>query len=414
MIRRPLTALLITVIAFQSGVLAQAPVDQNPKGRPSPELLSTLRKGQKTKEKACREQKPGVKRTYSFRDMSVRHPFKSDGDVIRPDRIEPAFGPKPKYSRWRKIIPFWKTPVDKYGPSVFAFKKNTGRDVPVNETKRSKRIRTMFEESVAARATTDASSAAFDWREEKHGLQFSQPIFQGWYCNNCWSHASVEAFQLSRQLIKRRAGFTGDFDPSHVSSRNYVVEASVCYAKSLAKEESTFPCQFSWHSETLSYLVTDGLPNPEIPNIADDFSAGLRWKCSATSSVRALTWDYVSVFPHEVAKTEEIKRALVTYGPIISTIVTDDCLNLYGGGVFNELHNNYTDGKGEKKLVDGDHIVLIVGWDDKRGAWLVKNSWGTEWGENGYGWIKYGSNNIGQFAAWILADPEERVVTSDE
>ena len=64
----------------------------------------------------------------------------------------------------------------------------------------------------------------------------------------------------------------------------------------------------------------------------------------------------------------------------------------YKGGVFNE--------KTEGKV---GHVVLLIGWDDDRQAWLVKNSWGEKWGEKGFGWIKYGSNNIGQFAAWIDA-----------
>lgn len=37
------------------------------------------------------------------------------------------------------------------------------------------------------------------------------------------------------------------------------------------------------------------------------------------------------------------------------------------------------------------HCVVLVGWDNNLngGSWLIKNSWGTGWGTNGYGWIKF-------------------------
>lgn len=43
----------------------------------------------------------------------------------------------------------------------------------------------------------------------------------------------------------------------------------------------------------------------------------------------------------------------------------------------------------------GGHAVMLCGYDDARqigdstGAFIVRNSWGTEWGEDGYGWLPY-------------------------
>ena len=51
---------------------------------------------------------------------------------------------------------------------------------------------------------------------------------------------------------------------------------------------------------------------------------------------------------------------------------------------------------------------MLVGWDDNKQAWLIKNSWGKDWGEDGFGWVKYDSNNIGLFAAWIQPSPINR------
>jgi hypothetical protein len=55
-----------------------------------------------------------------------------------------------------------------------------------------------------------------------------------------------------------------------------------------------------------------------------------------------------------------------------------------------------------------DHDVMLVGWDDSKGrngAWIMRNSWGTGWGDRGYAWIEYGSFSIGTEAVWASATP---------
>ena len=42
-----------------------------------------------------------------------------------------------------------------------------------------------------------------------------------------------------------------------------------------------------------------------------------------------------------------------------------------------------------------NHAVLMVGYDDSKNAWKVKNSWGTGWGLSGYFWIAQGANTCG-------------------
>jgi C1A family cysteine protease len=43
----------------------------------------------------------------------------------------------------------------------------------------------------------------------------------------------------------------------------------------------------------------------------------------------------------------------------------------------------------------GGHAVAAVGYDDNykignsKGALLIRNSWGTGWGQQGYGWLPY-------------------------
>lgn len=79
--------------------------------------------------------------------------------------------------------------------------------------------------------------------------------------------------------------------------------------------------------------------------------------------------------------------------------------SMFGFTVFSSIDQAWYKGKipfpcaGDK--VEGGHAVMAVGYDDKmeiknevsgdktKGALLIRNSWGVEWGASGYGWLPY-------------------------
>ena len=50
---------------------------------------------------------------------------------------------------------------------------------------------------------------------------------------------------------------------------------------------------------------------------------------------------------------------------------------------------------GPKDSVEGGHAIMDVGYDDTKKCLLIRNSWGTSWGDKGYGWLPYDYVNKG-------------------
>jgi cathepsin L len=114
-------------------------------------------------------------------------------------------------------------------------------------------------------------------------------------------------------------------------------------------------------------------------------------KDKAGVHLHAVNWSFVT--PHQdTPSTDELKKALLEHGPLSVCVNATSLFIAYKHGVFNEHDNG-----------DINHAVLLTGWDDSRGAWRIKNSWTSRWGESGFMWIEYGSNKVGTLAAWVNA-----------
>ena len=114
---------------------------------------------------------------------------------------------------------------------------------------------------------------------------------------------------------------------------------------------------------------------------------------SCPTPYQAQSWGYVNG-ANNIPSVEEIKQAIYDYGAVQCGIYVDSFFMAYTSGVFDRCVN--------KKGVQVNHTVLLCGWDDAKGAWFMKNSWGTGWGENGFMWIVYGCNKVGYGANYIV------------
>jgi C1A family cysteine protease len=80
---------------------------------------------------------------------------------------------------------------------------------------------------------------------------------------------------------------------------------------------------------------------------------------------------------------------VLSTGPL-SVCVDAARWNSYRGGIVTSCGNRV------------DHCVQAVGVDTSS-HWIVRNSWGTSWGEGGYIWLKYGQDTcaISSDPTWV-------------
>lgn len=224
---------------------------------------------------------------------------------------------------------------------------------------------------------TEKLPSRWDWREKTPGGL--PPIRDQGNCGSCWAFATVGALECA---IKIKDGINVDL------SEQWLVDC--------AKGLFWHGCEggisaHDWHKgiKTDSCGGYGAVLETDYPYTGDDGSCS----CPKPHYYTIRDWHYVGPMLG-IPSLDALKTAIYRYGPIVASMEAKESFLAYKGGVYNDNLNS---------KAAPNHMVVIVGWDDNYGggSFIIRNSWGTYWGENGYGYIAYGSSQIGFGADYI-------------
>jgi C1A family cysteine protease len=210
-------------------------------------------------------------------------------------------------------------------------------------------------------------------REEISRARALPSYFMGWCtgirnqgsCGSCWAFGTVGAVEGAWGW---QAGYTKDLSEQQLLDCN----------------TSGYSCSGGWYSFPLT--VSPGLTNEtNYPYV------GYKKTCTVTSPYYPISAAYYSSCSNCVTPTTYIKEDIQSYGNVTAAVYVNSAFQAYKSGTFASCANYSV-----------NHAIILCGWDDSKGAWRLKNSWGTSWGESGYMWIKYACSRVGYAAAYAV------------
>jgi C1A family cysteine protease len=225
--------------------------------------------------------------------------------------------------------------------------------------------------------------ASFDWRNV-NGHSYVSAVKNQGSCGSCWAFAATAAME-SKALISMNTP-----DVNLNLAEQLLVSCS-----------GAGSCNGGSMNGPANYLQKTGEADETVfPYTAKDTACSTAQANWQTNAYKLSNWSYVySKYSGAGGKLtiDMIKNALYNSGPLPAAFNVYGDFFSYKSGVYSVTSTSF----------QGRHAVTIVGYDDVAKALIVKNSWGTGWGENGYFRVGYdqidGTGSAMQFGQEILA-----------
>eukprot|EP00703_Trepomonas_sp_PC1_P001886 JAP94720.1 Cathepsin B [Trepomonas sp. PC1] len=196
-------------------------------------------------------------------------------------------------------------------------------------------------------------------------------------CGSCWAFSAVGEFSDRRctyGIDKKRVQYSEEYAVACDTKDKGCMGGSVLFVHQFLKKTGV-PT-----AECVSYKSGDGKEKP-CPTKCDD---GSELKLVKAKGFRLMEVDI-----------EKYMEEIMEHGPIQGQFFVFEDFKLYTGGIYKHVEGEFL----------GGHAITHVGWGEENGVkyWIIRNSWGPSWGENGYFRMIRGENNSGNEMAAMAA-----------
>lgn len=234
---------------------------------------------------------------------------------------------------------------------------------------------------------------------------------QGNY-NTCWAICAMES--LETQILKNQYEESPLLSPWHLTYFAFNGENSFFSPSSdVFKAGGTNTLASTILSRWIGPVSEDKAPYNQSKTLPDNMINECEYK--VTDVLNLHSW----ISEHKKYNTEFIKELIYDKNSVSCFINSDK--NYYTSDTYSFFCSS------PSKVT---HAVLLAGWDDNYskenfkgntrpqndGAWLVKNSWGENWGDGGYFWLSYEDKSLCEAACYFCkpSDYYDDMLSYDE
>lgn len=216
--------------------------------------------------------------------------------------------------------------------------------------------------------------SAFNWHNID-GEDWMTPVRHQGSCGSCWAFGVIGAFEACVNIQKNDPNFNIDLSEQHLVSE-------CC---------SAGDCRGGYPTGALAYIKNSGVSVESCFQYMASNSACTPCTDWGNESYKIDNYVYID------SDTDSYKWALQKYGPMSVVLKVSEDWFYYKSGVYSPVWTS-------DKFGWANHAVVLCGWDDALGAWIIKNSWGERWGMSGYAYVKYGDLEQYRYG-YAIADP---------